>query len=101
MVPTQQYLIFGKSQTPRRCLDKIGKLTRRLSAVTPHLIDLTGSGLYVEDGTVFHGLLYSRIDNPWMSGTDRIDAPFSRAAITDQYILQAGACVAAALNQMG
>jgi hypothetical protein len=58
-------------------MNKISELTRSLSAVTTQLIDLTGSGLYVEERAVFHGLLYGRIDDPWMCGTDRIDAPFS------------------------
>jgi hypothetical protein len=77
MVPAQQYSISGKPHAPRRCADKIGELTRRLSAITAQLIDLTGSGLNVEDRTVFYGLLYGRVDNPGMRGTDRIDTPFS------------------------
>ena len=84
MVPAQQYLIFGKSHTARRCVDKISELTRSLSAVTTQLIHLTGSGLYVEERVVFHGLLYGRVDDPWMCGTDRVDTAFSRKAIVDQ-----------------
>ncbi len=77
MVPAQQYSISGKPHAPRRCVDKIGELTRRLSAVTTQLIDLTGSRLYVEERNVFHGLLYGRVDNPGMRRTDRIDTAFS------------------------
>jgi hypothetical protein len=77
MVPAQQYLIFGKSHTPRYSVDKIGKLTRSLSAITTQLIDLTRGGLYVEEGAIFHGLMYGCVDDPWMSGTDGIDTALS------------------------
>jgi hypothetical protein len=84
MVSAQQHLIFGKSHTARRCVDKISELTRSLSAVTTQLINLAGSGLYVKDGVVFQGLLNGRVDDPWMCGTDRVDTAFSRKAIVDQ-----------------
>jgi len=77
MVPAQQYSISGQAYTPRRCVDKIGELTRRLSAVTAQLIDLTGSRLNVEDRIAFHGLLYGRVNDPGVHGTDRIDTPCS------------------------
>lgn len=58
-------------------MDKIGKLTRSLSAITTQLIDLIGSGLYVEHGAIFQDLLYGCVDDPWMSGTDGIDTALS------------------------
>ena len=94
MVPAQQYSISWKPHASRRCVDKIGELTRRLSGVAAQLIDLTGSGLHEEDRIIFHGLLDGRVDDPGMRGTDRIDSPFSRDAIADHDILQVGAGVA-------
>lgn len=81
MVGTQQYLIFRKPHTASRCVDEIRELTRSPSAVTTRLIDLAGSGLYMEDRAIFQGLLDGRVDDPWMCGTNRIGAALSREAI--------------------
>jgi hypothetical protein len=84
MVSAQQYLIVGKFHTARCCVDKIGELTRSLSTVTTQLIDLTGSGLYMQKRAIFHGLLYGCVNHPWMSGTNGIDTAFSRQTVVDQ-----------------
>ena len=84
MVAAQQYLILGKTHTARCCVNKISELTRSLSAVTTQLIDLAGSGLDVQKGTVFYRLLYSCVNYPWMCGTNGIHAASPREAILNQ-----------------
>src|SRR5580700_2856178 len=97
MVPAQQDSICGQPHASRRLVEKIGKLARRLSGVTAQLIDLAGSGLYVKYGIVFHGLLYGRVDDPGMRGTDGIHSAFFRDTVAVHNLAQiAGG--AAALN---
>src|ERR1700693_5337535 len=88
MVPAQQDSVSGQPHASRRLVDKVGKLARRLSSVTTQLIDLTGSGLYVEDRIVFHGLLNGRVDDPGMRGTSRIHSAVFRDTVAVHNLAQ-------------
>jgi hypothetical protein len=98
VISAQQYSIGRKPQVPRRGVDKIGELARRLPGVTAQLIDLTGGRLHQEERIVFHGLADGRVDDRGMRGADRIDSPFSRDAIAVYGIPEGGAGAAFRLN---
>jgi hypothetical protein len=72
MVAAQQDSIARKTAASRRRMNKFSELSRRLSGIATQLIDLTGSGLHVQDSIILPGLLDGCVDDPGMRGTDCI-----------------------------